>query len=53
MKLDSQGNIQWQKTYGGPGRDWAYDVEETQDGGYIVGGGTGSFGAGFDGICGF
>jgi len=46
MKLDSNGNIQWQKTYGGPGRDWAYDVEETQDGGYIVGGGTGSFGAG-------
>jgi hypothetical protein len=45
MKLDSNGNIQWQKTYGGPGRDWAYDVEETQDGGYIVGGGTGSFGA--------
>jgi predicted secreted protein len=45
MKLDSQGNIQWQKTYGGPGYDWAYDVEETQDGGYIVGGGTGSFGA--------
>jgi predicted secreted protein len=46
MKLDSNGNIQWQKTYGGPGHDWAYDVEETQDGGYIVGGGTGSFGAG-------
>jgi predicted secreted protein len=46
MKLDSNGNIKWQKTYGGPGHDWAYDVEETQDGGYIVGGGTGSFGAG-------
>jgi len=46
MKLDSNGNIQWQKTYGGPGEDWAYDVEETQDGGYIVGGGTLSFGAG-------
>jgi len=46
MKLDSNGNIQWQKTYGGPGQDLAYDVEETQDGGYIVGGGTGSFGAG-------
>jgi uncharacterized protein YjdB/predicted secreted protein len=46
MKLDSQGNIQWQKTYGGPGHDWTYDVEETQNGGYIVGGGTGSFGAG-------
>ena len=45
MKLDSNGNIQWQKTYGEPGYDWAYDVEETQDGGYIVGGGTGSFGA--------
>ena len=23
MKLDSQGNIQWQKTYEGPGYDWA------------------------------
>ncbi|MFZ8804432.1 MAG: hypothetical protein ACO2PO_15805 [Candidatus Calescibacterium sp.] len=46
MKLDSNGNIRWQKTYGGPEQYWAYDVEETQDGGYIVGGGTGSFGAG-------
>ena len=35
MKLDSNGNIQWQKTYGRSGQDWAYDVEETQDGGYI------------------
>jgi hypothetical protein len=46
LKLDSQGNIQWQKTYGG----WSYDdvgrVQQTSDGGYILGGFTQSFGFG-------
>ena len=46
LKLDSNGNISWQKTYGGSDRDEAYSIQQTSDGGYIVGGYTESFGAG-------
>jgi uncharacterized delta-60 repeat protein len=35
LKLDSTGRIIWQKTYGG---GEAYSVQQTRDGGYIVGG---------------
>ncbi len=45
MKLDSTGNIVWQKSYGGvPGYiDDFYDVRQTADGGYIAVGETKSF----------
>jgi len=46
MKTDANGNIQWAKTYGGTGDDVAFSVQQTSDGGYIVAGGTSSFGAG-------
>jgi uncharacterized delta-60 repeat protein len=46
LKLDSNGNVQWQKTYGGPDWDTAYSIQQTSDGGYIVAGWTASFGAG-------
>jgi uncharacterized delta-60 repeat protein len=46
LKLDGNGNISWQKTYGGSKRDNARSILETSDGGYIVAGGTESFGAG-------
>ena len=36
----------WIKTYGGTETDRAYDVKQTADGGYIIAGGTASFGKG-------
>jgi TolB-like protein len=41
IKTDANGNVQWAKTYGGTGDDWAYSVQQTSDGGYIVAGWTG------------
>jgi hypothetical protein len=46
LKLDTNGNMQWQKTYGGSGNDYASSIQQTSDGGYIVAGVTPSFGAG-------
>jgi hypothetical protein len=46
LKLDSSGNVVWQKTYGGSNDDWAYAIVPTSDEGYIVVGVTKSFGAG-------
>jgi len=47
LKLDANGNVQWQKTYGGSSDDYAYSIQQTSDGGYIVAGYTESFGAGY------
>ena len=38
VKLDINGNIQWQKCYGGTGGDFGYDLSFTTDGGYILAG---------------
>ena len=40
VKLDSNGNIKWQKCLGGSGNDYAYSIQQTSDGGYIVAGYT-------------
>ena len=46
LKLDSNGNVVWQKTYGGSGTDFLLSAQQTTDGGYVLAGRTTSFGAG-------
>lgn len=46
IKLNSAGSISWQRLYGGAYGEYSYAIEQTTDGGYIVGGTTISFGAG-------
>jgi hypothetical protein len=42
VKLDADGEIQWQKCLGGSGWEEARSIQQTTDGGYIVVGGSGS-----------
>ena len=38
IKLNNQGNIVWDRTYGGKGYDWANSIIQTTDGGFAVAG---------------
>ena len=38
VKLDPNGLVQWQKSFGGDGSDSGYDVKVTSDGGYVIAG---------------
>lgn len=42
IKLNPSGIIEWQKTLGGSGEDWARRIRKTNDGGYIIVGRTNS-----------
>jgi hypothetical protein len=42
----TNAHAQWAFTYGGTDRDYAYAVQQTADGGYIVAAESYSFGAG-------
>ncbi|MEW5734292.1 MAG: hypothetical protein AB1921_05535 [Thermodesulfobacteriota bacterium] len=44
LKLTSDGQISWQKTYGGPNAETVNSVEEVEGGGYFLAGTTYSFG---------
>jgi len=46
VKTDANGDSLWTRTYGGSETDIAHSVQQTTDGGYIIAGRTGSFGAG-------
>ena len=46
VKTDADGDTIWMRAYGDSSRDYAYDVRETSDGGYVIAGYTSSFGAG-------
>jgi hypothetical protein len=47
VKLDSGGNVQWTKTIGGGGGDYAYSIIQSSDGGYAVAGRTVAGGSDF------
>jgi hypothetical protein len=42
VKMSATGTIQWQKTLGGSAEDYAFSIQQTADGGYIVAGLTNS-----------
>jgi hypothetical protein len=46
VRTDANGNMLWNKTYGGTNDNLGYSVVETADGGYAIAGSTYSFGAG-------
>jgi hypothetical protein len=46
VKTDASGNTLWNKTFGGPRSEAAWDVIQTSDGGYALACSTGSYGFG-------
>jgi len=46
VKTDATGDSIWSHAYGGSEYEWVYSVEQTSDGGYVIGCATTSFGAG-------
>lgn len=47
IKVDSSGNILWQRTYGGAEDDDGWSVRQTSDRGFIICGSSSSSGAGY------
>ena len=50
IKLDENGDVEWQKSFGGNGLEEAFSIQQTLDGGYIVVGFTDSIGEGNEDI---
>ena len=46
VKTNSSGDTTWTRTFGGPNYDAGQSVLQTADGGYVIIGGTSSYGAG-------
>lgn len=49
-KLDTLGNLLWEKTYGGSGVEFAGGIQQTTDGGFILVGSTTSIDGDLEGI---
>jgi len=47
IRTDANGDTLWTKAYGGISAENCYSVQQTDDGGYIMAGSSGSFGSGF------
>lgn len=50
LKLDSNGNVSWKKTFGGSGSEVGISLSTTTDGGYVLTGGTSSNDCDFSGM---
>jgi hypothetical protein len=50
VKTDADGNMEWQKAFGGSSDDEGYSVKQTREGGYIITGYTKSYGAGVNDV---
>lgn len=48
IKTNRYGDTVWTKTYGGSNWDFGYSIEQTADSGYVITGGTYSFGKGYE-----
>ena len=46
LKLDANGSIEWENSYGNSSSDGTVSIQETSDSGFIIGGWTNSYGAG-------
>ncbi|MEW6412760.1 MAG: T9SS type A sorting domain-containing protein [Candidatus Zixiibacteriota bacterium] len=50
LKINADGDLQWSRTYGGVADDEGRSVRQTTDDGFIIAGGTFSFGAGYQDV---
>ena len=46
LRVDTEGNMLWDRTFGGNGQDVGCDIEIARNEGYIIGGFTFSYGSG-------
>ncbi len=46
LKLSEDGQVEWEKTFGGTDFEWGHSIVQTQDGGFLIAGGTYSGGSG-------